>query len=112
MWRYALPLVLGFAVPMAIAADELTDMQVIVDAVNDALEHEPIGRSLGWSNTETGNGGTVTVTGTFFLADGTPCRAYARTNGAARVEGTGCRTEIGFWRLDESGSLPAEIEPW
>lgn len=112
MWRYAVLLALGVALSAATAADELADMQAIVDALNDALEHEPTGRSLAWSNPETGNGGTVTVTRTFFRADGTPCRAYARTNGATTIEGTGCRTEIGFWRLDESGSLPAENEPW
>lgn len=100
-------LLIALLLSFAANADEDADLQVILDAVNDVLEHRKTGETVPWANIRTGSAGTVTVEGTFTLPDGTPCRAYTRTQtkgeGAPNaVRGTACRTEIGFWALNES----------
>jgi hypothetical protein len=81
--------------PGAFAADELANLQVVVNAISDALEHVKVGGSVSWTGAGPGKSGSVVVTKMFFLADGTPCRAYARTTGNGRVSDTGPSSESG-----------------
>lgn len=90
----------------AAASDDFRDISVVIGSVNRVLETERTGVPSRWSNAETGNHGTVTVTRTYYRSDGVPCREYLRTtegSGGAKVTvtGVGCRTGPGAWKLDE-----------
>jgi len=112
MPRFGCLIAVILCLPGGLAADELADLQVVVYAINDVLEHEKVGGSVSWTGADLGKSGLVTVTKTFLMADGTPCRAYTRTTGNGSLSGTGCRKDIEFWQLDESRFLSGENQPW
>lgn len=90
----------------AFATKDFDDIGFLFVKVSEALEYEPTGAIVRWSNPATGNGGRIIVTRTYFLADGAPCREYTRTteHGSGpsdREAGTGCRDEDGRWSLTE-----------
>ncbi|MCP4328362.1 MAG: hypothetical protein GY791_08000 [Alphaproteobacteria bacterium] len=105
----------------ASATDDFNDVPFLFAKVSDALETEPTGSPIAWTNPGTGNSGTIVVTRTFFLGDGSPCRDYTRTTDRSGQEplsetGTGCREADGRWMLKEtappsSGPTPLVATP-
>jgi surface antigen len=98
------------------ASDDFRDISVIVGSVNRVLETERTGVPTRWSNSETGNHGTVTVTRTYYRADGVPCREYLRTTEnpggtGIRIAGVGCRSGPGVWDLGEDKPASASAAP-
>lgn len=103
-----LMLMTGPAFGQAREAD-LDDLGILLPTINDALETARSGQPVTWSNPKTGNRGEIEVLRTFYRADDIPCRDYKRLteradNSARLVQGTGCRIEDGFWKLEESES--------
>jgi len=105
--------------PPSIATKDFRDIGFLYAKVSEALEREPTGTVVPWSNPTTGNGGRIIVTRTYFLGDGAPCREYTRTTDNPggppdRATGTGCRDDVGHWSLNEgfpeSGS-PVSLTP-
>ena len=92
--------------PPAVATKDFRDVGFLFARISDVLEFEPTGSVVRWSNPETGNGGRIIVTRTYFLPSGEPCREYKRTtetgSGTPDEEtGAGCREEDGRWTLNE-----------
>jgi hypothetical protein len=80
------------------------------EAIGWLLETEATGSAAPWDNTRSGYSGTVTVTKTWYRADGTPCREYTVSAKAddspmpiakPTIRGTGCRVATGEWNLSE-----------
>jgi hypothetical protein len=80
------------------------------EAIGWLLETEATGSAAPWDNTRSGYSGTVTVTKTWYRADGTPCREYTVSAKAddspmpiakTTIKGTGCRVATGEWNLSE-----------
>ena len=72
--------------------------------VQNALETAPSGRSVAWTNPDTGHAYTVVPTKTFYPeSSAQPCREYtttARIGGKRQqVYGTACRQADGSWRV-------------
>jgi len=92
----------------AMATSDFRDVPVLFAKVSETLETAPTDMAVTWQNPETGNHGTITVTRTFFLSDGSPCRDYTRTTlqrdrPMITETGTGCREDNGAWTLHEGG---------
>lgn len=93
------------------------DGPVAAHAVTQALETARTGQSVPWFNSETGNGGRITVTRTYYRSDGVPCRDFTRTvdgkgdGDADTVTGSGCRTGRGTWGLDEATARRPTVVP-
>jgi surface antigen len=107
----AVPVAMLWAQPAA-ATKDFRDVGFLSTRVSEVLESEPTGSVIRWSNPETGNGGRITVTRTYFQPDGTPCREYTRTTETAsgtqdRETGTGCRDADGRWALTEGRPDPS-----
>lgn len=88
-------------------SDDSLDLPIIIQTTNQVLETQKTGVAIRWLNAETGHSGTVQVTGTYYLENGTPCRDYRRTVETAAadtrvIKGTGCRTGKGVWQLSET----------
>ncbi len=110
--------IIAAAVPAAIlwtqpatATRDFRDIGFLAARLSVVLEYERTGTVVAWSNPETGNGGKIVVTRTYFLAAGSPCRDYTRTTdvpgGAPNTEnGTGCRDRGGRWTLTEGQPSP------
>ncbi len=69
-----------------------------------ALETAPVGRTVAWTNPDTGNSGTVTPTRpATTTADGTPCREYQQTvtvgGKTESAYGNACRQADGSWKI-------------
>jgi surface antigen len=68
-----------------------------------ALEYEPAGSRVGWSNPQNGNAGYVTPTRTYQTQAQQVCREYETTiyvGGRAETgTGTACREADGRWRI-------------
>jgi hypothetical protein len=80
------------------------------EAIGWLLETEPTGSAAPWTNSRSGYSGSVTVTQTWYRADGTPCREYVvavmasgpqMTIREKTIKGTGCRVASGEWNLNE-----------
>jgi hypothetical protein len=103
----------------AFATTDFRDVPILFGKVSEVLETEPSNSPVEWSNPETGNHGTIVVTRTYFLSDGSPCREYTRTTverdrPLITESGTGCRDSKGAWTLHEggkSGGKPESILP-
>jgi hypothetical protein len=101
----AVPIAMLWA-PPAVATKDFRDVGFLSARISDVLEFEPTGSVVRWSNPETGNGGRIIVTRTYYLPGGAPCREYTRTTETAsgtpdEETGTGCREEDGRWTLNE-----------
>ncbi|MGI9511169.1 MAG: RT0821/Lpp0805 family surface protein [Geminicoccaceae bacterium] len=91
------------------AADHVpasADDKVVVPLVNQALEREPTGVEVQWSNPATGNRGIIVVLRTLSTLPDRPCRKYRRTRvrpeaNVEVIEGVGCRIGAGNWALEE-----------
>lgn len=88
------------------------------EAIEWLLETEPTGAAVPWANSRSGYSGTVTVTQTWYRADGTPCREYAVTATPGEpqmtltgktIKGTGCRAATGAWNLSEDAPAPIAV---
>ena len=94
------------SVPDSLSADDLRAMQ---ETAQNALESNRIGQSANWSNTATGNLGTVTPTRTFQRDNGTPCRDFQLTATASGRTAIGydtaCRSADGAWVSQDYDSL-------
>lgn len=110
--------------------EDARDIEVIVPALNGALESERSGKEIPWSNPATGRAGTIRIERTFYRGQ-QPCRDYVRTttgNGPGyHVRGVGCRVGKLNWAVEEtrvddppatpaspsaaSGAKPAEPDP-
>lgn len=68
-----------------------------------ALETAQPGKTLPWSNPESGNSGKITPSNYYQTAEGRYCREYSQTitvNGRTeRGYGTACRQEDGSWQI-------------
>ncbi len=98
------------------ATKDFRDVPFLVAKVSEVLESVPTDTIVEWSNPETSSSGTILVTRTYFLGDGSPCREYARTTrqpGSSPMEefGTGCRDEYGHWTLNEGSPAGRGPEP-
>ena len=99
----------------ASAAEDFDDMSYVTAAIQHVLEKYKTGQAYEWSNPDTGNSGIIVAERTFYLDARTPCRDYRRTTegwGGSRTEvtGTGCRTQEGWWKLNENRSRTARTE--
>lgn len=67
-----------------------------------ALETNPIGQPMSWSNPSSGNSGTITPTSTFQQPSGQPCREYTQriiiAGKAQQGYGKACRQPDGSWQ--------------
>lgn len=80
---------------------DATDLPLIAEATRDTLEKNKVGESANWSNSATGNVGTITPTRTLASQGERPCREFQQT---ATIEGrtrfaydTACRNADGGW---------------
>ena len=89
------------------ATEQFEDVPVIVATVNAVLESARTGSVNPWENPATGTHGSITIEKTYFRAGEIPCRDYKRrTQGTPPTitRGTGCRDNVGLWRLTETPS--------
>lgn len=86
------------------ASLDRADMAYYNKTSQSALETAPTGKSIAWTNPDSGNGGTITPTRTYESA-GTYCREYTQTItvGGKTQEGYGraCRQPDGSWKIIE-----------
>lgn len=81
------------------------DKNQLSDATQRALDEGTVGRSYDWSNSATGNRGTVTPTSTAYArAEGQTCRDFTtsvtlREGRSATSSGTACKQPDGSWRV-------------
>ncbi len=72
-------------------------------SAQSALETAPVGRSVAWSNPDSGHSGTITPTRTYQTAREQPCREYQQTvTIGGRTEsayGRACRQADGSWKI-------------
>jgi surface antigen len=90
------------------------------EAIGWLLETETTGSAAPWANSRSGYSGTLTITRTWYRADGTPCREYtvAATASGSRmtikettIRGTGCRAASGEWILSEDAPVLVAVVP-
>jgi surface antigen len=105
------------AMPAAPRAQDARDLPYVSALLSQALETERTNVEIPWSNPETGNGGTIEITRTYYRdSDNTPCRDYTRTVGRPGAppviaRGTGCRVGPARWELDEETVIEAAAAP-
>ena len=72
-------------------------------ATYSALESAPSGTTTNWSNPDSGNSGTTTLTRTYQAKTGEYCREYEQTvtigDESQAAYGTACRQPDGKWRV-------------
>src|SRR5262245_18979129 len=96
--------VIGGALVGGLAGNLLDDRdrRMANDAAQRALETAPSGKTVAWTNPESGHSGTVTPIRTF-ESNGSFCREYDQTvTIGGRPEnsfGTACRQPDGSWRI-------------
>lgn len=78
----------------------------VYTALNTALETQPSGKPVRWSDPRTGEAGTIVVEPAVMRAPKVPCRGYTRTTEVggsvvSRISGTGCRLAHKSWSLTE-----------
>ena len=78
----------------------------VYTALNNALETQPSGKPVRWSDPRTGEAGTIVVEPAVMRAPKVPCRGYTRTmevggSVVSRISGTGCRLAHKSWSLTE-----------
>jgi surface antigen len=77
------------------------DKKMAAQNAHRALESTPSGKSVAWTNPDTGNSGSVTPVRTY-QQDGTYCREYQQTvtigGKAEQTHGTACRQPDGSWK--------------
>jgi|GEM_PF-6076623 len=107
--HYLLSLFLAGALglfPADLQADAEGEVPILERMINHALETQPDGAVVDWSDGKRGKSGEITVISTFFSKSG-PCRRYRWTmaekgqSGTETVEGTGCRRPDATWTRDE-----------
>lgn len=85
------------------ASLDKADMAYYNQASQSALEKGQTGKSLPWSNPQTGNSGVITPSSYYQTANGQYCREYTQkiTVGGKTQEGTGtaCRNPDGSWQI-------------
>lgn len=68
-----------------------------------SMELSPDATSVGWSNPNTGNSGTVTPVSTTVASSGQPCREFSQTiivgGKEEQAYGTACRMADGSWDI-------------
>ena len=74
------------------------------NAQQTALETNPVGQSLSWSNPDSGNSGTITPIKTVMTTKSDqPCREYQHTvtigGKTERAYGRACREADGTWKI-------------
>lgn len=78
------------------------DQAYAARAGQTAFETAPTGKAVAWSNPDSGHGGTVTPTRTYY-DDNQPCREYQTTvtidGQTERAFGTACRQPDGSWKV-------------
>jgi len=81
---------------------DAADRQAAQQAAGRALETAPAGRSVAWTNPDSGHAGTVTPTRTYHTAQGQYCREYQQTvrmdGQQQRAYGTACCQPDGSWK--------------
>jgi surface antigen len=79
------------------------DKRLAAQAAHQALETAPSGKSVSWTNPDSGHAGTVTPTRTYQNASGQYCREYQHTitvdGKQERGYGTACRQPDGSWKI-------------
>ena len=121
-WSWVLTAALcAIAAPLT-AQENPSDRAFLQGVVARVLEFERTGTETPWTNPETENSGSITITRTYFRDPETPCRDYFRTTQREggkpfSVKGTGCRQKDGAWELSElrgrgaaSGTASKETE--
>ncbi|MCW8835174.1 MAG: RT0821/Lpp0805 family surface protein [Rhodospirillales bacterium] len=78
-----------------------TDAEIAASTMQATLEKEGDGRSRSWTNTTSGNSGSVTVVATRVTEKGVFCRDYKETLNVGKESSTqsmtACRTDKGAW---------------
>jgi surface antigen len=78
------------------------DKKMAHDSTHRALETVPSGKTVAWTNPDSGHSGTVTPVRTYQAA-GTYCREYQQTvtidGKQERSYGTACRQPDGSWKI-------------
>jgi surface antigen len=78
------------------------DKRLAAEAQQRALETAPSGKSVSWTNPDTGNSGAVTPVRTF-QSGGAYCREFQNTvtigGNQEKAYGTACRQPDGSWRI-------------
>ena len=103
--RYLSAIILGTAGAYggSILADRLTrwDKTAMHETTYESLSESPSGETSKWSNSSSGNSGSITPIRTYLDEEGRICREY---NASLIVDGevvegteTACRTETGAW---------------
>lgn len=79
------------------------DRLAMQQATTFALESSNSNPTVNWSNSDTGNTGSVTPTRTFQMADGSYCREYTsmvEVGGESQTAyGSACRQPDGSWKI-------------
>ena len=79
------------------------DQLAMQKATMIALENSNSNATVNWSNSDSGNTGSVTPTRTFQMADGSYCREYSsmvEVGGESETAyGTACRQPDGNWKI-------------
>lgn len=87
------------------ASLDRADMQYYNSTAQNALETQPAGQALPWSNPQSGNSGYITPQNYYQTPTGQYCREYSQTiNIGGRIEegvGRACRQPDGTWRIAE-----------
>jgi surface antigen len=79
------------------------DKEKMTASTHRALENSKIGQTSAWSNSKSGNSGTVVPTRAYRSVGGEYCREYTHTvNIGGKVQeayGTACRKPNGMWHI-------------
>jgi len=86
--------------PVAFLTDE--DVEILLSTVQTAMNEQPDGETVTWSNSKTGHTGVINVTNTHSDYD-TTCRQVEMANEAAGRTGRGtfrmCKADDGKWKF-------------
>lgn len=78
------------------------DQAYLNRTTHSALESAPTGTPMAWNNPDSGHGGTIVPTNTYF-SGAKPCREFTSTvtiDGRSEpMKGSACRETDGTWRL-------------
>jgi surface antigen len=78
------------------------DKRLAAESAHKALESTPSGKSVAWTNPDTGHTGSVTPTRTYQQPNGAYCREYQQTvtigGKQEQSYGTACRQPDGNWK--------------
>lgn len=96
--------VLGALIGAEIGASlDRADRAAMAQSTQTALESEPSGTQVGWSNPDSGNFGSITPQPAFQTATGQYCREFQQTitvgGKTEEAYGTACRQPDGNWEI-------------